>query len=273
MAVSLARSCPSVLKHRRDFILFDTYRQRKNNQKKKKEIKEIKEKKQKKNEKKQKRKGAIETRDCERVARALVASLRLMIYPTESSLLLRCNGERRGFAAGREEETRRGRTGIGTTTERDRNGDTQARKTKEGTEEKRERERETRNTHTNELHRRRRAVKSRRKSEEEADRVRSIYHTPPRRLLIIHTRFPARPIQVETTPLAITFVLSAARTHSLTHSLTHARTRRVESMEMARPVGSDRVKRSFDECSSIGVYRFRVNARNVDYDRNHRYGP
>lgn len=82
------------------------------------------------NEKKRKRKGAMETRldRCALHTRATHARLAcactytlthahtgsitsLMIYPTESSLLLRCNGERRRFAreCWREKKQRRGR--------------------------------------------------------------------------------------------------------------------------------------------------------------------
>lgn len=194
------------------------------------------------NEKKRKRKGAMETRldrvvhctpvlhtrgfACARtytLAHAHTASITsLMIYPTESSLLLRCNGERRRFAreCWREKKQHRGRHKLVLAQWRER-------QKRRRTEDEREWARDRRKHCQGAL---KSQKKKTRKREREKDRSRSIYHTL-RWLLIIHTRFPARHFE-SSQPLSMPSFSLVARTCS---------------REMARPVGSDWVKCSFNE--------------------------
>ena len=147
----------------------------------------------------------------------------LMIYPTESSLLLRCNGERRRFAreCWREKKQRRGRHKLALAQWRER-------QKRRRTEDEKERARDRRKHCQGALKSRKRKT---RKRERERDGSRSIYHTL-RWLLIIHTRFPARHSESRQ-PLSMPSFSLVARTCC--------------SREMARPVGSDWVKCSFNE--------------------------
>lgn len=195
------------------------------------------------NEKKRKRKGAMETRldrvvhctpvlhtrglACARtytLTHAHTGSITsLMIYPTESSLLLRCNGERRRFAreCWREKKQHRGRHKLALAQWRER-------QKRRRTEDEREWARDRRKYCQEALKSQKKKTKKR---ERERDRSRSIYHTL-RWLLIIHTRFPARHSESRQ-PLSMPSFSLVARTCC--------------SREMARPVGSDWVKCSFNE--------------------------
>lgn len=187
------------------------------------------------NEKKRKRKGAMETRldrvvhctpvlhtrglACARtytLTHAHTGSITsLMIYPTESSLLLRCNGERRRFAreCWREKKQHRGRHKLALAQWRER-------QKRRRTEDEREWARDRRKYCQEALKSQKKKTKKR---ERERDRSRSIYHTL-RWLLIIHTRFPARHSESRQ-PLSMPSFSLVARTCC--------------SREMARPVGSD----------------------------------